>query len=141
MEYLAGSILTLLGMFALSTFYFKNRLIFSKNINAIRYSQSHIYEITKDFIPDELFLKKQRDTQSRNHEKSMYTRVVFLDNEAYWIKNNTLFVADMNEGIVSEETARKVDTMGMDKVQLEKVIHIVEALTGGHKNDSGYSGN
>ena len=131
MEYLAGSILTLLGMFALSTFYFKNRLIFSKNINAIRYSQSHIYEITKDFIPDELFLKKQRDTQSRNHEKSMYTRVVFLDNEAYWIKNNTLFVADMNEGIVSEETARKVDTMGMDRVQLEKVIHIVEALTEG----------
>ena len=140
MEYLAGSILTLLGMFVLSTFYFKNRFIFSKNINAIRYSQSHIYEITKEFIPDEFFLKKQPDTQSKSHEKSMYTRVVFVDNEAYWIKNNALFVADMEEGVVAEETARVVDTMTMDSVQLNKVVSIVEALTEGRKNDSGYSG-
>jgi hypothetical protein len=61
----------------------------------------------------------------------MYTRVVFLENQAYWIKNNTLFVADMEEGFVDEQTTREVDTMGMDRVQLEKVIHIVEALTEG----------
>jgi hypothetical protein len=137
-EFLLGSIATILAILALRAATIKDLTKNSKI--SIRYSQSHIYEITKEFIPDELFFEKQRDTQSKNHEKSMYTRVVFLDNEAYWIKNNALFVADMDEGIVAEETARKVDTMGMDKVQLEKVIHIVEALTGGRKNDSGYSG-
>jgi hypothetical protein len=130
MEYLAGSAVTLLGMIALSIFYFKNKIAFSKSINPIRYRQSHIHEMIKDFLPESLFLGKQRNTQSIAHQKSMYTRVVFVENKAYWIKNNVLFVADMEEGIVAEDTARKVDTMGMDKVQLEKVIHIVEALNG-----------
>ena len=139
MEFLLGSVATVLAILVLRSAIIKD---LSKNSKiSIRYSQSHIYEITKEFIPDEFFFKKQRDTQSKSHEKSMYTRVVFLDNEAYWIKNNALFVADMEEGVVAEETARVVDTMGMDKVQLEKVIHIVEALTEGRKDDSGYSGN
>lgn len=138
MEFLLGSVATVLAILVLRSAMIKD---LSKNSKiSIRYSQSHIYEITKDFIPDEFFFKKQRDTQSKSHEKSMYTRVVFLDNEAYWIKNNALFVADMDEGVVAEETARRVDTIGMDKVQLEKVIHIVEALTEGRKDDSGYSG-
>jgi hypothetical protein len=138
-EFLLGSVATVLAILVLRSAIIKD---LSKNSKiSIRYSQSHIYEITKEFIPDEFFFKKQRDTQSKSHEKSMYTRVVFLDNEAYWIKNNALFVADMEEGVVAEETARVVDTMGMDKVQLEKVIHIVEALTEGRKDDSGYSGN
>ena len=138
MEFLLGSVATVLAILVLRSAMIKD---LSKNSKiSIRYSQSHIYEITKEFIPDEFFFKKQRDTQSKGHEKSMYTRVVFLDNEAYWIKNNALFVADMDEGVVAEETARKVDTIGMDRVQLEKVIHIVEALTEGRKDDSGYSG-
>lgn len=138
MEFLLGSVATILAIMVLRFAILKD-LVKNPKIS-IKYSQSHIYEITKEFIPDELFFKKQRDTQSKSHEKSMYTRVVFLDNEAYWIKNNALFVADMDEGVVAEETARRVDTIGMDKVQLEKVIHIVEALTEGRKDDSGYSG-
>jgi hypothetical protein len=135
-EFLVGSLATVLALLLLRFIAVKDLAKNSKTF--IRYSQSHIYEITKEFIPDEFFLKKQRNTQSRGHEKSMYTRVVFVDNEAYWIKNNSLFVADMEEGIVAEETARLVDTMGMDKVQLEKVIHIVEALAEGREDDNGY---
>ena len=138
MEFLLGFIAATLAILLLRATAVKN---FDKNSKIfIRYSQSHIYEITKEFIPDRFFLKKQPDTQSKSHEKSLYTRVVFVDNEAYWIKNNALFVADMEEGVVAEETARIVDTMGLDKVQLEKVIHIVEALTEGRKDDSGHSG-
>jgi hypothetical protein len=140
MEYLAGSVLTLLGMFALSVFYFKNRLAFSKKANVIRYSQSHIYEIIRDYIPLSSFDRIEAKTQSRNHQDSIYTRVVFAEDQAYWIKDNTLFVADMEEGFVNEETTRQVDTMAMDSVQLKKVVSIVEALTEGRKNDSGYSG-
>ena len=138
MEFLLGSFAAILAILVLRNAIIKD---LSKNSKMfIRYSQSHIYEITKDFIPDRLFLEKQPNTQSKNYEKSMYTRVVFLENEAYWIKNNALFVADMEDGVVAEDSARVVDTMGMDRVQLEKVIHIVEALTEGRKDDSGYSG-
>jgi hypothetical protein len=138
MEFLLGSMATVLAIWILRTAVIKD---LAENSNIfIKYSQSHIHQITKELIPNHFFLKKQGNTQSKSHEKSMYTRVVFVDNEAYWIKNNALFVADMEEGIVAEETARIVDTMGLDKVQLEKVIHIVEALTEGRKDDGGYSG-
>jgi hypothetical protein len=139
MEFLIGAIATILAFLAIRATAVYD---LSKNSKiSIRYSQSHVHDLTKEFIPDQLFLKKQRDTQATGHEKSMYTRVVFVDNEAYWIKNNALFVADMEEGMVAEDSARVVDTMGMDKVQLDKVIHIVEALTEGRNDDSGYSGN
>jgi hypothetical protein len=139
MEFLLGFIVAIVAIFMLRIFAIKT---LSQNSQIrITYRQSHIHEIIKDFLPESLFLGKQANTQSMAHQKSMYTRVVFVDNEAYWIKNNALFVADMEEGVVAEETARVVDTMGMNRVQLEKVIHIVEALAEGRKDDSGHSGN
>jgi hypothetical protein len=99
----------------------------------IKYSQSRVHELIKNHIPDQEFEIKRPISQAQNHRNSMYTRVVFVENQAYWIKNNTLFVADMDDGMVDEETTREVDTMAMNKVQLEKVIYIVEALTEGKK--------
>ena len=112
------------------------RFFIVKNINeseswSIKYSQTRIHEIIKNYVPEYEFEIKRPITQAQNHKNSMYTRVVFVENQAYWIKNNTLFVADMEEGMVNEDTTREVDTMGMNKVQLEKVINIVDALTEG----------
>ena len=126
----------LLGFVLASAIIFLFRFFVIKNINQdkawmIKYSQTRVHEIIKDYVPDHEFEIKRPNTQSQNHRNSMYTRVVFVENQAYWIKNNTLFVADMEEGLVDEQTTREVDTMGMDRVQLEKVIHIVEALTEG----------
>ena len=59
------------------------------------------------------------------------TRVLIIDNEAYWIKNNTVFMAEVINGEVEKETTREVDTMAMDKVQLKKMIFIVEKLKEG----------
>jgi hypothetical protein len=137
MEFLLGFVLATLSLFLFRNI-LKNPELSS--IPQIRYSQSHVHEIIKDYIPDPMFDIKKPDSQSSNYEKSLYVKVVFIDNEAYWIKNNSLFVADMEEGIVAEETTRKVDTIGMDRVQLEKVIYIVDALTEGRNNDSGYTG-
>ena len=95
----------------------------------------------KHYLPGYLFEKKRGKSQSDNHEEKLYTRVVFIENQAYWIKDNSLLIADLSDGIVLEETTRKVDTIGMDRVQLEKVIEIVNALTEGRKNDTGHPGN
>ena len=94
----------------------------------------------KDSLPDSLFLPIQKPRQTLNHEKSVNLRVLFIDKEAYWIKENKLFIADHESGVVKEDTARRVDTMGMNRVQLDKVIYIVDILNEGNKNDSGRTG-
>ena len=110
-------------------------------INKIRYSQTHIHEITKYYLPDSLFLPIKKPRQSSNHEKSINLRVLFFEKEAYWIKENALFIAEQEDGIVKEDTAKRVDTMGMNRVQLEKVMYIVDILNEGNQNDSGYPRN
>jgi hypothetical protein len=105
----------------------------------IRYSQSHIHDIIRDNLPDEMFAPIKKPRQSSGHEKKNNLKVVFVDKEAYWIKENKLFIADHEGGIVKEGTARRVDTIGMDRVQLEKVIYIVDILNERNQNDSGYT--
>lgn len=117
------------------------RAIRKNSVSKIRYSQTHIHEIIKDSLPDHLFSPIKRPRQTSNHEKSINLKVLFLEKEAYWIKGNALFIAEQEDGMVKEETARRVDTMGMNKVQLEKVIYIVDILNEGNQNDSGYTGN
>ena len=107
----------------------------------IRYSQTHIHNIIKDNLPDQLFLPLKRPRQTINHEKSIHLKVLFFEKDAYWIKENALFIAEQEDGIVKEDTARRVDTMGMNRVQLEKVMYIVDILNEGNQNDSGYTRN
>ena len=71
----------------------------------------------------------------------MHLKVLFFEKDAYWIKENALFIAEQEDGIVKEDTARRVDTMGMNRVQLEKVMYIVDILNEGNQNDSGYTRN
>jgi hypothetical protein len=139
MDYLLG-FLAAIGMFLFF------RLIAPKTIskdfgNKIRYSQTHIHEIIKDNLPESMFSPIKKPTQSSHREKSMSIKVLFIGEEAYWIKENALFIADQEDGIVKEDTARRVDTMGMNSVQLEKLIYIVDVLNEGNKNDRGYTGN
>jgi hypothetical protein len=107
----------------------------------IRYTQSLKIEATKNFLKKIIEPKPIRKTQSTQHMSKMTTRVLFLNDSAYWIKNNALYVADLINGEVVEESARKVDTMGMDKVQLDKTIFIVTKLTEGLEDDRSDTGN
>lgn len=139
MEYLIGFAVAIAALFI---FRFGILKTFNKeSLPQIKYSQSHIHEIIKNYIPGSYFNVMRKDSQSLNHKSARYTRVVFVENSAYWIKNNTLFVADFNDGMVDEETTREVDTMGMNEVELKKVIGIVDALTEGQNNDRGHTGN
>lgn len=138
MEYLLGFAMAIVAILVFRLALLNK--IETESLPPIRYSQSHVHEMIKYYLPSSLFQKKRNRTQSDSHEEKLYTRVVFLDNQAYWIKDNSLLIADLEDGIVLEETTRKVDTIGMDKVQLDRVIEIVNALTEGRKNDSGHPG-
>ena len=62
------------------------------------------------------------------------------DDRAYWIKDNTFYEANLVDGEVDKNTTKVVDTMTMDKVELDKMAFIVQKLTEGTRNDFGNPG-
>lgn len=141
MEYLTGALVAIIFGSLLRIVF--NKILFDNYRNeqqsVIKYSQSHVYSLVGQMLYDQEFAASSPDSQSSRYYDKAYTRVVVAENKAYWIKDNIFFVADLIGNEVNHETARQVDTMAMDDVELKKMIFIVEALTGGD-NDSRSSG-
>jgi hypothetical protein len=128
MEYLFGAIVTATTIFFTYRWFVKTAVP-RKSIKII-VSQSRTNELFKQmFMPEQSFPKATSQAMKDFDAKS--TRILIIDNEAYWIKNNTVFMAEVIDGEVEKETTREVDTMAMDKVQLKKMIFIVEKLKEG----------
>jgi hypothetical protein len=51
---------------------------------------------------------------------------------AYWIESNTVYSAKFDGLEIIPETKKVVDMMGIDKVELDKMILIVDRLTEGN---------
>jgi len=100
----------------------RSRLKFSKSTQ----SRNH-YLFDRDANPVQK-KKKEINRQSTKHDKNVNIRVIIMDDQAYWIKDNTFYMADMSYGNVDKETTRVVDTMAMNKVQLDKMIFIIDRL-------------
>lgn len=142
MEYLLGFISCLSIVMAMYFAMEKYEKINKIDIKPIRYRQSHIHSIISPFIYSDDSGKPVKKTQSRNHDAKVNIKVIIMDNKAYWIKDNIFYTADMLlDGTVNKETTRRVDTMGMSNVQLDKMMFIIDKLREGTFDDSGGSGN
>ena len=134
MEYFLGSLLTLLAMFVTT------KLVSSKTNaivkNPFRYSQSHIHEIISPLVPEIKLYKKNKDRQSDKQEERTNIKVVIFDNKAYFVKDGTFYCAEMHGTEIDGANATLVDTMGMDKVQLDKMLFIMDKLREGFEDDS-----
>ena len=137
MEYFLGSFVTLVAMFITT------RLIPSRNFkvkeNPFRYSQSHIHTLILPLIPLQKSHKKKMPTQSSKHEEKSNIKVIIFDDKAYFVKDATFYCAEMHGTEIDGANATVVDTIGMDKVQLDKMLFIMDQLRDGKKNDSGDS--
>lgn len=60
-------------------------------------------------------------------------RFLLLNGKAYWITDNAVFVADVDDQGIIEESKKVVDTMAMDDVQLKEIEFIVNKLTEGNR--------
>ena len=139
MDYLLGSAITLATILCVS--FLIRRFASNKVINTVKYSQSYVYELTRPMYDDDYTVEVSKSTQLTKHYDSLYIKTVITNNQAYWIKDNTLFVAPLNdEGMIDKESAIQVDTMSMDKIQLNEMVFIVEELTRGNGYDSWSSG-
>jgi hypothetical protein len=139
-EYFLGSLVTILTLIVASRLLY--RKIEDTKLKTISYSQSYIYDMISPLLPSESLLRPFLPiaTQSKKHQSKINIRVVFLEGKAYWIKDNQFYVAKAENGVVLDDTTSQVDIMGMDKVELDKMIFIVDRLTEGTDNDRRNSG-
>lgn len=132
MEYFFGALVTLLTVYVVNTLV--TQAVKQEKKTVIRYSQSHIYKMVGHIFFGQSE-KPKKDSQSSRYQEEIYLKIVVLDNKAYWIKDHAFFVADVIDGDVDKESAQQVDTMGMDDVELKKMLLIVETLREGSGND------
>jgi hypothetical protein len=137
MEYFLGSIITLIVIFFVKK-YLTTKV--NTKIRPIRFSQTRALELSINIIKTVIKPIEIPDTQSSIHYNNNTLKILIFGKYAYWIKENTLYVADIVDGEIDHESTKEVDTMDMDKVQLEKMIYIVEQLREGMPNDSWDSG-
>jgi hypothetical protein len=139
MEYFLGSAITMVAMFITT------RLILprttKKKTGNFRYSQSHIHTLVMPLLPDIRSYKKKMITQSSKHDEKVNIKVVIFDKKAYFVKDGSFYCADVNGDSIDKYSATVVDTIGMDKVQLDKMLFIMDQLRDGKKDDSGDSRN
>jgi hypothetical protein len=82
-----------------------------------------------------------RKSQSQIRREKENVRVIVVENEAYWIKDNAFYTAPLINDLINKDAAVQVDTTHMDKVQLDKMLFILDRLREGINNDSRGSGN
>jgi hypothetical protein len=140
MDYFIGSLVTILTMI----FVAKRVVIQSSKLPVVnlRQSQSKTHELIKGILPFNWELAPvAAPTQASIHNESMFVRVIIAEEKAYWIKDNSVYSADIEDGYIDNDSARVVDMMAIDDVQLDKMIFIVDKLTEGRQNDLGNTGN
>ena len=79
-------------------------------------------------------------SQSKTHYDKTNIKVIIFDNNAYWIKDNIFYRAPLVNQLIDKDSAEQVDTIHMDKVQLDKMLFIMDKLREGIKDDSRGSG-
>ena len=112
-----------------------------KSFNKVLYRQSDMHNILKDFFFKDIFDDKVVTSQSKIWKEKQTTRVVIIDQKAYWVSNNMFYVGDAVEGKVRPETGKPLDTTKMSKKEIDKMLFILDNLKNGKLNDSGSAGN
>ena len=128
MEYLLGAIVTATTILLTYRWFIAN--LVPKQSLKVFASQSRTNEMMKTFFMQQESFPKAT-TQSMKYFDSINLRILIIEEQAYWIKNNAVFVAEIINGEIEKDTAKEVDTMAMDKVQLNKLMFIVEKLKEG----------
>jgi len=113
----------------------------SKSFNKVLYRQSDMHNILKDFFFKDIFDDKVIASQSKIWKEKQTTRVVIIDQRAYWVSNNMFYVGDTVDGKVRPETGKPLDTTKMSKREVDKMLFILDNLKNGKINDSGSAGN
>ena len=117
--------------------------------STILFRSRAVYEpiMTQSMLHHERSIKRKyvekinKKSQSKIRQEKENVRVIIVENEAFWIKDNAFYTAPMVDNLISKDSAIQVDTTHMDKVQLDKMLFILDKLREGISNDSRGAGN
>jgi hypothetical protein len=141
MEFLFGFALAFGTILFIKRYILTDNLFKTNKLGKIVYRQSHLFSLIAPAIPYMPVVKTFRPTQSFLNDEKNRQRMIFTEDRAYWIKDNAFYEASLLEdGEIDNSTAKIVDTMTMDKVELDKMAFIVQKLTEGMRNDFGNPG-
>ena len=138
MQYIIACMLTLLVSLSI-IIVIKKKI--NKKISRTLYSQKDTHELFKYFFSIESSNKKKRLSQLTKHTEKSMIKVMVIGQEAYWVSDNTFYVANAIDGEVEAGSAKPVDIESMSKNDIKKMLFILDNLQNGNKNDSGSAGN
>jgi hypothetical protein len=129
MEYTIGFIFGFLFVYVVAKLQYRYNIFNEIPLRSLKPSQSHNHNILFLFSLLNENKRVKKNTQSRVHDSKTNIKVIIMDNQAYWIKDNIFYTADMQmDGNVDKDTTRTVDTMSMNRVQLDKMMFIIDRL-------------
>lgn len=115
----------------------KSKKTFNKKV----YRQSDMHNILKDFFFKTIDNENKFVSQSKILRDKKTTKVVIIDQKAYWVSNNVFYVGDTVDGKVIQETGEPLDTVNMSNLEINKMLFILDNLKNGEASDSGGTGN
>lgn len=115
----------------------RSRKVFSKTL----YRQSDMHRMFKYFFSLEINSNVKPPSQLTKRKEKDMIKVVVIENQAYWVLNNTFYVAKAFDGQVIPDTAEPVDIESMSRKDIEKMLSILDSLKNGKEDDSSSAGN
>ena len=112
-----------------------------KDTSKMIHRQSDVHKLLKYFFSIPLSNNENNFSQLTKHKQKGIIKVIVLGDQAYWVSNNIFYVADAFDGKVQKSTARPVDIERLPKVDLDKMLFILDSLRDGKRDDSGSTGN
>ena len=112
-----------------------------KNTSKMIHRQSDVHKLLKYFFSIPLSNNENNFSQLTKHKQKGIIKVIVLGDQAYWVSNNIFYVADAVDGKVQKSTAKPVDIERLPKVDLDKMLFILDSLRDGKRDDSGSTGN
>lgn len=100
-------------------------------IDSVMYSQSSMHYRLNSFMPNKITTKEKIISQADRHIRENMIKIVVVNNKAYWTANNIFYVADVDNGEISSDTVKEIDTSEMSKSELDKMLDILDNLKDG----------
>jgi hypothetical protein len=139
MQYFIASGLTLIASWAILIIIKKKN---NKKYSSLIYRQSDMHKMLKYFFSLNEKEKAKPLSQFQKRLEEGMLKVLIVGDEAYWVVNNVFYVADAFDNQVDPESARPVNIENMSKIDIEKMLFILDSLKDGEvKNDRSSSGN
>ena len=136
-----AQIIPILGLTLCFTSYILYKGRKTKAFPGMNYSQSNIHLMIKDFLPKTLYEKPKQKSQSLKHVEKNTVKVIFIEDNAYWVSDNIFYCAEAIGGNVNIDTTQPIDTSNMSKKDIDKMLFILDNLKNGSNDDSSSTGN